>query len=446
MAKSHARRLGCQGANITADMSEQKHFDPIPALDEEIRRYETDHIASLRFSRALEHRFQRETGLARARMLLMQGLLSLLAYDFFIVGDYFMAPTHIEEAAIVRFGIVTPIVLLVAMLVKSRRGAFLRESATSFLCVLGAVSILYLHHDVSASVSVDAQTGMILVLLVANCMLRIDLPYAAVTSLIIALLDVLSLVRDVEIPVSSKMVSGGMLVWVAMLTLTANYTMSRERRFSYLLQLRGRLQRGMLADANAELLALSSTDRLTGLPNRRAYDERLIELWQLSLERKHPISAVMVDVDHFKKLNDTHGHPYGDRVLQRVGSLMQQALRAEDDFVARFGGEEFVILLPDADPDMALKVAERIRTLVQVAGSPALQRDTVLPAQEVWATVSCGVATAWPSATLDPHRLIADADAAMYRAKQEGRNRVCTAPIHHSTGKIAIFPAVAGRM
>ena len=426
-------------------MKDPKHLDPIPALEDEIRRYETEHIASLRFSPDLENRFHRETGMSRARMLLVQGLLSLLAYDFFIVGDYFMAPAHIEQAAIVRFGIMTPIVLLVAMLVKGRRSVVVRESATSSLCVLGAISILYLHHDISAAVSVEAQTGLILVLLVANCMLRIDLAHAAVTSALIVGLDVLSLFHDVQIPLSSKMVSGGMLFWVATLTLTANYTMTRERRFSYLLQLRGRLQRGMLADANAELLALSSTDRLTGLPNRRAYDSRLQELWQLSLERKQPISAVMVDVDHFKKLNDSHGHPYGDRVLQRVGSLLQQALRAEDDFVARFGGEEFIVLLPDAEPETALKVAERIRTLVQVAGSPALQRDAVPPGQDVWATVSCGVATAWPTESLEPNRLIADADAAMYRAKQEGRNRVCTAPVHHSTGKIAVFPAVAGR-
>jgi diguanylate cyclase (GGDEF)-like protein len=426
-------------------MSNQKHSDPIPPLEDEIRRYETEHIASLRFSPDLETRYHRETGRARARMLLVQGLLSLLAYDFFIVGDYFMAPGNIERAVIVRFGIITPIVLIVAMLVKSRTSVFLREFSTSFLCVLGAISILYLHHGVSTDVSLDAQTGLILVLLVANCMLRIDLPYAAVTSVLIAGLDALSLSRDGQVQLSNKMVSGGMLVWVAMLTFTANYTMTRERRFSYLLQLRGRLQRGLLAEANAELLALSSTDRLTGLPNRRAYDIRLQELWQLSLERKHPISAVMVDVDHFKRLNDNHGHPYGDRVLQRVGSLLQQALRAEDDFVARFGGEEFIVLLPDADPESALKVAERVRTLVQVAGSPALQRDSIAPAQEVWATVSCGVATAWPNASLDPHRLIADADAAMYRAKQEGRNRVCTAPAQHATAKITMFPAAASR-
>jgi diguanylate cyclase (GGDEF)-like protein len=426
-------------------MTKAKRRDPIRSLEGEIRRYETNHLASLRFSPELENRFQRDTGLSRARMLLVQGLLSLLAYDFFIVGDYFMAPAHIKQALIVRFGVITPIVLLVAMLVKGRSSAFLREAATSVLCVLGAISILYLHHDVNASVSLDAQTGLILVLLVINCMLRVDLPYAALTSLIISGLDACSLALDVQIPVSSKMVSGGMLVWVAMLTLTANYTMTRERRFSYLLQLRGQLQHGMLEEANAELLALSSTDRLTGLPNRRAYDTRLIELWQLSLERKQPISAVMVDVDHFKRLNDSHGHPYGDRVLQRVGSLLQQALRAEDDFVARFGGEEFIVLLPDADPETALKVAERIRTLVQVAGSPALQRDSFTPTQEVWATVSCGVATSYPTASLDPHRLIAEADSAMYRAKQQGRNRVCAAAAPQSAGKITIFPAVAGR-
>ena len=419
-------------------MIDHKLVDPIPALEEEIRRYETEHIASLRFAPDLEDRFHRESAPSRARMLLVQGLLSLLAYDFFIVGDYFMAPKHIAQAVIVRFGIMTPIVLLVAMLVRGRRSVFLRESATSFLCVLGALSILYLHHDV------NAQTGLILVLLVANCMLRVDLAYAVVTSALIVGVDVLLLATDSYITLSSKMVSGGMLFWVATLTMTANYTMTRERRFSYLLQLRGRLQRGMLAEANAELLALSSTDRLTGLPNRRAYDARLQELWQLSLERKQPISAVMVDVDHFKKLNDSHGHPYGDRVLQRVGSLLQQALRAEDDFVARFGGEEFIVLLPDAEPDTALKVAERIRTLVQVAGSPALQRDAVTPGQDVWATVSCGVATAWPTASLEPNRLISEADSAMYRAKQEGRNRVCTAPLHPSTGKIAVFPSVAG--
>ncbi len=421
-------------------MKDPEQNDPLRPLEEEIRRFEKDSIVSLTFPPELEQRHLRETGPSRARMLLVQGLLSLLAYDFFIVGDYFMAPQHMARAMTVRFGVVTPIVLLVAMLVKSKRSHTVRELATSFLCVIGSLSILYLHYDLSPMATAEAQTGLILVLLVANCLLRIDLAFAAATSFLIVAMDTMSLYVDTQMLTSQKMVSGGMLMWVAILTLTANYTLTRERRFSYLLQLRGRLQRGLLANANAELLALSSTDRLTGLPNRRAYDLRLGELWELAADSKQSISAVMVDVDHFKRLNDTHGHPYGDRVLQRIAQLLQQALRAEDDFVARFGGEEFVVLLPSCEPEIAIKVAERIRTLVQVAGSPALQRDGAAP-QDVWATVSCGVATMRPTHKLEPSRLIADADAAMYRAKQEGRNRVCVAPVPGASGsRLAVFP------
>jgi diguanylate cyclase (GGDEF)-like protein len=432
-------------ADVDGQMKDPKQNDPLQPLEEQIRRFEKDQIVSLSFSQELEQRYLRETGPSRARMLLVQGLLSLLAYDFFIVGDYFMAPQHMARAATIRFGVITPIVLVVAMLVKGKRSHHVRELATSFLCVIGSLSILYLHYDLSPMVTAEAQTGLILVLLVANCMLRIDLVWAAVTSALIVILDAVSLNIDTQMVTSQKMVSGGMLMWVAILTLTANYTLTRERRFSYLLQLRGKLQRGLLAEANAELLALSSTDRLTGLPNRRAYDLRLNELWELATDSKQSISAIMVDVDHFKRLNDTHGHPYGDRVLQRIGQLLQQALRVENDFVARFGGEEFVVLLPGSQPDVALKVAERIRTLVQVAGSPALKLDGAAP-QDVWATVSCGVATAWPTHKLDPSRLIADADAAMYRAKQEGRNRVCVARVPGTSGtKVAVFPRLAGR-
>ena len=418
--------------------------NPLLPLEDEIQRFETEPLAWLGFEADLETRFVRETAAPRARSLTVQGLFALLAYDCFIVGDFFMDPAHIGRAAITRFGVITPLVLLVALAVRGRRSTMLRESAACFLCLAGTLSILYLHHNVDAAVSSQAQTGLILVLLVANCMLRIDLVYALVLSGVIMGCDLLWLYVDVHLSAPQKMVSGGMLAWVALLTLIANYSMARERRFSYLLQLRGRLQRGMLADVNSELMALSATDRLTGLPNRRAYDHRLNELWALSLERKEPISAIMVDVDHFKRLNDSFGHPYGDRVLQRIASLLQQALRAEDDFVARYGGEEFVVLLPNADPDSAFKVAERIRTLVEVAGSPALQRDSNLSPQTVWATVSCGIATSWPQATTDAARLISDADTAMYHAKQSGRNRVCSAPAQTANSKVTIFPS-AGR-
>jgi diguanylate cyclase (GGDEF)-like protein len=426
-------------------MTETPTHSQLRAVDEEISRFETERISPVRFATDLESRFHRESSGARAGMLMMQGIISLLAYDFFIVGDYYMEPTHIGRAVVVRFGIITPLVLLVAFFTRNQRNHIVQESSAAFLCLAGTLSILFLHYNAGPTVTAESQTGLILVLLVINCMMRLDLPYAVVASAMVVLFDCVSLFVNPFLPSSQKMVSGGMLFWVAVLAITANFSLTRERRYSYLLQLRGRLQRGMLADANAELQAISLTDRLTGIPNRRAYDIRLNELWEITHERKEPMSVVMVDVDHFKRLNDNHGHPYGDRVLQRVASLLVQSLRAEDDFVARFGGEEFVVLLPNASPDIALKVAERIRTLVQVAGSPALQRDTVLQPQEMFATVSCGVATGWPYQMQEAGRLIADADAAMYRAKQEGRNRVCCAIPAPTSSKVTRFPSAASR-
>jgi diguanylate cyclase (GGDEF)-like protein len=373
-------------------------------------------------------------------------MLALFAYDFFIVGDYLLAPQYIVRAVVVRFAVMTPLVLLVAFAARRNRSHTVREAAAALMCFAVTVSILYLYHGVSSLASVEETTGLILVLLVSNCMLRVDLPLAVPLSCAIGVAQGFNLAYDRLLEPSQKLLSGGMLAWVIFLTLTANYTLTRERRFSWLLQLRARLQRGLLAEANAELMALSATDRLTGIPNRRAYDIRMAEMWRAATEAGQPLSAIMVDVDHFKKLNDSYGHPYGDRVLQRVASLLQQALRAEEDFVARIGGEEFVVLLPDTQHAIAMKVAERIRTLVQVAGSPALQRDTQTP-QEVWATVSCGVATAWPGGEAQSAaRLVAEADEAMYRAKREGRNRVCCpSSMAIEPAKVTMFPGASHR-
>lgn len=417
--------------------------DLMPALEDEVRRFDSDGIAWLRFSPRLEDKFHAEVGPLRARALLVQGLFALLVYDFFLVGDFLVAPHQIVRAAVVRLAIFTPLALLGSWLALVRRSDFFRETTSALLCCLAAFSVLYLHHGVDTVVTLEAEMGVMVILLVMNCLLRVDLTYAVVASFLIAGMNAAWLFSDPLISSAQKLVAGGLLAWVTVLTIAGNYIMSRERRFAYLLQLQSRMQHTMLEKANAELLAISSTDKLTGLPNRHAYDSRFTEMWRLTAASGAPLSAVMVDVDHFKILNDTYGHPYGDRVLKRVASLLQQAMRAENDFVVRYGGEEFLVLLPGADQPSAVKVAERIRTLVQVAGSPALQRDS--HSSEVFATVSCGVATLWPRNDADPSRLIAEADAAMYRAKQEGRNRVCWAPLSAPASKAKVFPMYAGR-
>lgn len=421
-------------------MNTPEQFDIAPLLDEEISRFEKGRVAWLHFRPEVEARYVCDTATSHARTLLTHGLFAGIVYNFFLVSDYFMTPEHIVRDAIVRLGIFTPIMLLAAVIVRFHRNPIVREISVAFACLTGSLCILYLHRDITPLVSMEAQVGLMLMLLGMNCLIRLEPVYAATTTLLVMAADFVWLHVDVRLAIAHKLVLSGMMAWAVLLTLAANYAISRERRFSYLLQLHGRLQRGKLAEANAELIALSATDRLTGLPNRRAYDTHLSKVWTMTKENRTPLSAVMVDVDHFKRVNDTYGHPYGDRVLQRVASLLLQALREEDDFVARFGGEEFVVLMPHTSNESAIKVAERIRTLVQVAGSPALQRDTTLH-HDTWTTVSCGVATVWPAMPeADPAQLIADADAALYRAKKEGRNRVCCAPAPSAPGRVTVFP------
>lgn len=437
-AKEYVYGLGTNGRLVAINTS-MDDAELLPRLEEHIRRFEAGRMDALWFPPELEVHYLADTVTARGRMLLMQGLVGLVAYDFFIVGDYLLTPERFMRAMIVRFAVFTPFVLLASFVFVRRRSAVLMDFCAACLCIAGAAGVL----SISPGVDRGDQFGLILMLLIANCILRIELPFAVVVSTVMLLMQGTRLHLDKAHSVAWQWYMGGVLGWVALLTLAANFTMTRERRYNYLLQLRGRLQRGLLAGINAELLALSSTDRLTGLPNRRAYDERLLELWRIAEDRNEPFSAVMVDVDFFKRLNDTHGHAYGDKVLQRVASLLQQALRSEGDFVARFGGEEFVVLLPNTDTEAAYKVAERMRTLVQVAGSPAMQKDSPFVPSDLWTTVSCGVATCAAGTTHDPHRLIMAADSALYRAKKEGRNRSCRSADHQTSPKVTLFPVAS---
>lgn len=164
------------------------------------------------------------------------------------------------------------------------------------------------------------------------------------------------------------------------------------------------------AVAGLELQGL--TDPLTGLWNRRAFDRRLREEWQRHRQDGRALGLLMIDLDRFKCINDDFGHPAGDAVLVQVAGLLQAGVR-RSDLVARFGGEEFVVVLPDADPASAHAVAEKVRRAIEQAPWP--HRPL---------TASIGVASVVPAAGSDGPALVAAADKALYQAKQAGRNRV----------------------
>ena len=171
--------------------------------------------------------------------------------------------------------------------------------------------------------------------------------------------------------------------------------------------------------ANQELKRLSAVDGLTGVANRRMFDEALSREWRRSMRQETELSIVMCDVDYFKKFNDTYGHQAGDECLKQVAFAMAKATERGGDLLARYGGEEFGIILPDTKLGGAAFVAERMRhSVAQLklahAGSDHGQ-----------VTISCGVSSMVATADNRPEALLLAADQALYQAKQAGRNQVC---------------------
>lgn len=175
-----------------------------------------------------------------------------------------------------------------------------------------------------------------------------------------------------------------------------------------------------LMRANLELERLTRIDGLTGLGNRRYFDEYLTAEWKRCQRTESPLSVLMIDVDHFKRYNDAYGHLAGDDVLKQVARVIQDGSTRSTDLAARFGGEEFVVILTGVPQTGASHVAER---LVQGV------RDLNIAHGADRVTISVGVATAWPDAGGDPARLVNAADLALFRAKNEGRDRLVYAEL-----------------
>jgi diguanylate cyclase (GGDEF)-like protein len=169
--------------------------------------------------------------------------------------------------------------------------------------------------------------------------------------------------------------------------------------------------------ANKELQRLSTTDGLTGIPNRRLFDELSIREWRRCERMKKPIALVMLDIDSFKLFNDEYGHQAGDDCLRAVAAQVARAAPRAADLAARYGGEEFILVLGETDADGARWVAENVRQHVSELGIPH-----ATPSRHV--TISCGVAAILPQSDNSFETLLRTADRALYQAKEAGRDRV----------------------
>ena len=222
---------------------------------------------------------------------------------------------------------------------------------------------------------------------------------------------------------------GGEVIGSVLLTGPDSFSATDERR------IRDSVAQAAPVLANLRNLAIAetraSTDSLTGLPNKRSIEQTMKQMVAHASRYESPMSVLLLDLDHFKEINDRLGHPVGDTVLANVGAALAATMR-ESDTAGRSGGEEFMVLLPGTDRDAAVLVAERIRAAVSSIEVPGEDRQV---------TASVGIAS-FPEHATNPDRLVRLADAALYLAKRTGRNRTEVALADRETRA----PAGPGRL
>ncbi|MFQ4136500.1 GGDEF domain-containing protein [Nodosilinea sp. PGN35] len=182
------------------------------------------------------------------------------------------------------------------------------------------------------------------------------------------------------------------------------------------------LEQQLLAD-NQILQAMATEDSLTGISNRRAFDDKLAYEWRLARREQTPLTVVLCDVDYFKPYNDTYGHVMGDQCLRAIAGILDLVIQRPADMAARYGGEEFALILPSTDAEGALHLLNRIRSTLRTRAITHPQ-SSVAP----YVSMSFGLASVVPDQQLEPEDLLRAADAALYQAKAEGRDRAVVAP------------------
>jgi diguanylate cyclase (GGDEF)-like protein len=173
----------------------------------------------------------------------------------------------------------------------------------------------------------------------------------------------------------------------------------------------------LLDEANKKLTRMSYRDGLTGVPNRRYFDEFFVGEWKHAIREKESISLIMVDIDCFKAYNDTYGHLKGDDCLKKVAETLDKALKRPKDFLCRYGGEEFIAVLPNTDEKGVLEVANRFQREIK-----KLEIEHEISTANKYVTISIGVATVKPEHTEKTKPFVSAVDKALYAAKQSGRN------------------------
>ncbi len=376
----------------------------------------------LRFPTALEERFEQDTGPSRARYLAITAFILLSFNVLFIVRDRQIIGDVYPLAVFARFGIAAVGYLGCIVLWNNPR-PWLREGLDGAVIIFGVAAMLYVYASSRSPLVAHAHYSLVLLVIFPNIIQRLRFWYATAASTLAIVLCAIAIPHIEAMPREAVYGAILTLATAASLTLFANWQFEHDERRQYLLNLREMLIGEHLSGINRELSAASVHDPLTGLGNRRRLDQFVDALWLARRGGRGPVAFLMIDVDFFKSFNDAYGHQAGDECLKAVAAATLQQLRTGKDLAVRYGGEEFLIVLPETDLEEAIQIAERIRGAIErraIARPHADTGDIV--------TVSIGAAAVSPDESESSTGAIAAADAAMYAAKEQGRNCVRPSP------------------
>ena len=386
----------------------------------------------LRFAAPLESRYEADSAPAQIRHLTIVAIIGTLLVMLFVFSDQALIPDVIHQSILLRCIFCPTLAISAIIYLRQCKSAAIREALFASFGGIIPLSIDYLALITHSPHKATALCGVFLIPLYVNVVGQPRFTYALAASITaqIMLLFCLNVITGLAAPV--RIVIAAVNFTTCVLTLVINFQLHKQARRYYLMTLREQLRNETLSKNNLELRTLSEEDPLTSVLNRRGIDARIGEIFRRCKRDDAPVGVVMIDVDHFKSYNDHFGHPAGDTCLQTIAAILIDQTRGRRDLVGRYGGEEFIIVMPDANLASVCALAERIRSSIEAFGiqaPPSLEAAgrPVMTASFGIAACSHNHARQPTACTCTPTDLIRAADQSLYTAKQLGRNRVHSA-------------------
>lgn len=391
-----------------------------PEIDQEVERQLKGRTRDIRLDRTLSRLF-RERSWPQTSKIIRAWMIWVIVLDALTLAlNSVLLPADAVRSMFLPAFILVPAAIVAATVFSKPRTYWLQRVTILASMFLILLSVALVGVSTGGEFYERHLTIMLFVAVTAIVIFPIPLSWSATIATFAVGMYLVFQLQNPEIAEGSAAAATLFFASGVAATVVARRTAILLAHKTFLLELRDRTRLADLTDANNRLELLARTDPLTGVANRRSMVETIGERWEEINAGRSSIAMLMCDIDEFKKLNDNLGHAEGDRCLVKVAGIIQSSLRGEQDHVARFGGEEFLVLLPNASADDAKAVAETIRGRVEAAAL-ANPSSRVAP----FVTISIGIAVrTLETRDVSPEQLQRRADAALYDAKSNGRNQV----------------------